>query len=337
MGKEYEHLNQSKRAMLYRLRKEGKSKSEIAQMLDCDRSTVYRELNRNRCEVNKCYLPDTAEKLSSSRRDQSGSKIGRSKKLQQEIEDYLTMGWSPEAIAGRLELESGKQIISHESIYKWIYGEGRHLVLHQHLIRKKRKRGRRPCRKVDSTKIPNRISIHKRPQSHKDCFGVWEGDTIHFAGHKGSILTLYEKRSKLTLGGKMNGLTSEEIIGAVEMIFKSFPEKARISLTLDNGKEFTNHEQLQKKLGLKTYFCDTYCSHQKGGVEHANGILRRSIPKGSRAEDYSSEDIQKYLHQMNSMPRKSLGYKIPYESFLQNLTNQHKIINLMTNGVALQN
>ena len=132
----------------------------------------------------------------------------------------------------------------------------------------------------------------------------------------------------------MNGLTSEEIIGAAEMIFKSIPEQSRISLTLDNGKEFTNHEQLNENLGLKTYFCDTYCSHQKGGVENANGILRRSIPKGSRAEDYSPEDIQKYLHQMNSMPRKSLGYKTAYETFLQNLTNQPKIIKLMTNGVV---
>ncbi len=333
----YGHINQSQRSTLYRLLKEGKSRPEIAQILGCDRSTVYRELKRNQCKINICYLPDTAGKLASSRRHQVGSKIERSKILQQKIEDYLTMGWSPKGITGRLELELNKQIVSHESIYKWIYGEGKDRMLYNYLSRKKRKRGRRPCRKVDKTKIPNRTSIHKRPQSHKDCFGVWEGDTIHFAGHKGSILTLYEKRSKLTLGGKMNGLTSEEIIGAAEMIFKSFPKKARKSLTMDNGKEFTNHEQLRKALGLKTYFCDTYCPHQKGGVEHANGMLRRSIPKGSRAQDYSSEDVQKYLHQMNSTPRESLGYKTPYEIFLQNLTNKPILINLMTNGVALQN
>ena len=88
---------------------------------------------------------------------------------------------------------------------------------------------------------------------------------------------------------------------------------------------------------METYFCDPYASWQKGGVENTNGILRRSIPKGTKYEDCSAEQVQIYLHRMNSTPRKSLGYKTPYESFLQKLNKKTTILNLISPSVALQN
>ena len=302
MGEKYTHLTLDERKQIYRLLADGRSQKHIARALGRNPSCISRELRRNSSE-DLGYLPDSAASLSQKRRTKVGSKIERSKHLQKTIENYLAMDWSPERIAGRLELESDKQTISHESIYKWIYGPGKHKNLHHYLLRKKRKRGQRPSRKVDKSKIPNRISIHERPESYKEQFGHWECDTVHFAGHKGGILTIYEKTTKLTLGAKMHTLKSDETIDYIKTILERLPQKARLSGTFDNGSEFTNHQQLKENLGLETYFCDPYASWQKGGVENANGILRRYVPKGSRADEHTAEDIQKYLQGTSGNPK----------------------------------
>jgi transposase, IS30 family len=336
MEKQYIHLKLEERDEIYRLLADGRSRRYIAKYLGRAPSSISREINRNINKQHQAYFPDAAHSLGSKRRSKRQSKIERSK-LEQKIEDYLAMELSPENIAGRLELELGKQIISHESIYKWIYGAGKCKNLHHYLPRKKQKRGLKPCQKANRSRIPGRISIHKRPENYSKQFGHWEGDTIHLAGNKGAILTLYEKTTKLTLGAKMHTRTSEETIGYLKAILSQLPQKARLSITFDNGSEFFDHQQLNKELNIETFFCDAYASWQKGGVENANGILRRRVPKGTRAEDCSADDVQRYLNRINSTPRKSLGYKTPYESFLQNLTNQTKIVNFMNLDVALQN
>ena len=177
---------------------DGISANEIALYVGLDRSTIYRELKRNSYR-GETYSPDSAHMMASQRRNRPGTKIGRSKYLQTFLSDSLAMELSPQVISGRLALESGEHIISHESIYKWVYGEGKHLELHKYLVRKKRKRGMRPCRKDPPSKIPNRISIHDRPKKFETEFGHWEGDTVIFAGYKEALVTLYEHQSKVTL------------------------------------------------------------------------------------------------------------------------------------------
>lgn len=335
MGKEYNHLSLDERHEIFRLYVERKSQRSVAKAMCRDVSCISRELQRN--SSRGFYLPDTANLLSQKRRIKSGTKIKRSKWLPQNIEEHLAMGWSPEVIAGRLEQESGKHIISHESIYKYIYDTAKEKELYRHLVRKKRKRGRRPSKKANNVKIPERISIHQRPKSYSGEFGHWECDTVHFAGHQGAILTLYEKVTKITLGAKISTRTAGETLDYMKTIFKKLPAEARRSATFDNGLEFYEHQQLKNALNMETYFRDTYASWQKGGVENANGILRRSIPKQTRAENCSADQVQICLRRMNITPRKSLGYKTPYESFLQNINKQTKILNLISPSVALQN
>jgi IS30 family transposase len=337
MGKKYTHLTLDERHEIYRLLAGGRSRRSIAEAIGRDVSCISRELRRNCSEKQGSYLPDSADSLSRIRRHKSGTKIERSKQLQQNIEEHLAMGWSPEVIAGRLEQELGKQIISHESIYKYIYDTAKEKELHRYLVRRKRKRGQRFSQKINTTKIPGRICIHQRPESYNDEFGHWEGDTVHFAGHKEVILTIYEKSTKLTLGAKMHTRTAEETIDNMKTIFAKIPAEARRSVTFDNGLEFSEHQQLKGSVNMETYFCDPYSSWQKGGVENANGILRRFILKGTRADDCSAKQVQTYLKRMNSTPRKSLGYMTPYESFLQKTNKQTKMLTLISSTVALQN
>jgi transposase, IS30 family len=333
MGKRYTQLSHDERFKIYELLAAHKSLREIAKTLGRSPSSISREIKRNCPQKENVYFPDTANSLSIARRNKPLTKIERSKDLAKTIEDSLAMGWSPEVIAGRLELDSGKQIISHESIYKYTYKAG----LQHLLLRKKRKRGQRSCRKANQSKIPGRVSIHKRPESYETEFGHWECDTVYLAGHKEVILTMYERKTKLLLGAKMSTRTASETIDFMKTIIDSLPVQARRSLTFDNGSEFFEHQQLVNAFDLETYFCDAYASWQKGGVENANGILRRFVPKKTKTEDCSAEQVQEYLKRINSTPRKSLGYKTPYEFFLQEVTKQTIILNLITSSVALQN
>jgi len=340
MEKEYSHLTKEDRDKLFDLNRSGIIKKKIAEELGCSRATVYRELGRNKCPKNNIYLPDTAENLYRLRRHRSGSKLARHKELQQIIEKQLIEKWSPEAISGRLKEEKFDHTISHESIYKFAYGEGLYLNWAKYFLRRKRQRGLRPSKKVDKIKIPGRVGIQDRLEEHEKGFGNWEGDTIIYAGHKGAIVTLYERKSKLLLGAKMNTKTTKETMDNIEIIFSTLPKKFRRSLTMDNGLEFYDHQRLTKELGMSTYFCAPFASWQKGGVENANGIVRRWVPKKTPQEETSPEEIQAIFRRINSTPRKSLGFKTPYEVYLTEILGKPMILSLLrTNqpSVALRN
>jgi IS30 family transposase len=336
MERKYHHLRREDRNQIYLLHEAGISVTMIAEKLGVHKSTISRELKRNK-DDSLGYLPDSAHMQAFQRRHRLGSKIERSKALQDFLSDYLAMGLSPEVMAGRLKLEKEKHVISHESIYKWIYGAGKNLKLHRYLIRAKRKRGYRPCLKEKTPRIPDRVSIHQRPEHYQQEFGHWEGDTVIFAQHQGALVTLYERQSKLILAQKVERKTAENVTGAIRHMLHDLPESARQSITFDNGTEFAAHKQVQDILMTKqTFFCDPYASWQKGGVENANGIIRRDIPKGTQAKHYSEQNINEIITQINNTPRKSLNFFTPIEIFNACVANQKTISSHLFNAVALQ-
>lgn len=314
MGIQHSHLREDQRKELYKLKQAGKGAREISDTLGCHRSTIYREIKSN--SVEGYYLPDSAHKQAQSRRNRPGSKIERSSDLQKTIETRIKMGWSPKAIAGRLELDKGRQIISHESIYKWIYKEGSRLQLYKKLARKKVKRGRFLSKRQRTSKIKNRTSIHERPDITND-FGHWEGDLVLFKGHKGAVVTLYEKKSKVLIAKKLTSKNTQSTIDCIMDSLIRLPKSARKTITFDNGLEFAAHNNIQKNINMKTYFCDPYAAWQKGGIENANGILRRFMPKKTLAQDVSPSLLGSWVQRINRIPRKSLNFLSPYEFFLQ--------------------
>jgi transposase, IS30 family len=118
MGTRYSHLSLEERCRLRGMMEMGLSLSEMARRLGRHRSTVQRELGRNRCVDG--YRPDSARRRAWARKLR-GSKIARSTRLRVHVEDRLAMGWSPEQIAGRMELDGAEHTISIESIYRHAY------------------------------------------------------------------------------------------------------------------------------------------------------------------------------------------------------------------------
>ena len=86
-----------------------------------------------------------------------------------------------------------------------------------------------------------------------------------------------------------------------------------LSITRDNGMENRNHEQLP----IPSFFCDPYSSWQKGGVEHANKMIRQYFPKGTDFRTVSQKEVDRVVSIINSKPRKILGYRSALECALK--------------------
>jgi IS30 family transposase len=292
---------------------------EIARRLGRHRGTIHREMGRNRCVDG--YRPDSAARRAWARKLR-GSRIMRSTRLREHVEDRLAMGWSPEQIAGRMELEEVEHRVSAESIYRHAYSPaGRQAGLPRQLAQRKAKRGRRRRNGRREPAIPNRVSIHQRPtKAHlRSQFGHWEGDLVHFRRQRDILLTLQERKTRLTLARRLLSKDAELTASAIAAELGGLPAKARRTITHDNGGEFARHATVTAATGVRAFFCDPHSPWQRGGIENANGLLRRDLPRKTRLDGYTDDDIDDIVWNLNSTPRKCLGYKTPIEAFAANL------------------
>ena len=318
MGKKYEQLNLEKRERLYALSQQNFQANTIADLLGCHRATIYRELNRNKTRIG--YLPDKAHKMALDRCD-NGLKIDRNPELKDYIVSKLQEGWSPEIITNCLKKERGISVISHETIYAYIYSkEGRKNDLYLSLKKRRKKRKAKMACKSKKTCIPNRVSIHERPKNieERDECGHWEGDLVLFSNSSTNLITLRERKSRVFLAiknpSKHADTTSKNII-------KKFKGRKKIlieTLTLDNGGEFARHEDIARALKIDTFFCDPYSSYQKGSVENGNGVLRYDLPRSSNIDSLSQKQIDKIVDKINNRPMKCLDFRTPSEVFMEN-------------------
>ena len=172
--------------------------------------------------------------------------------------------------------------------------------------------------------IPNRISIESRPlgATNRTRYGHFEGDTIvsgKKTGSRAAIAVIYERRAKYIDARKITSLAPGKFTAGVnDMISET---KAQ-SISLDNGIENRKHEQIS----VPAYFCDPYSSWQKGGVEQANKMIRRFIPKGADLTLYSDDDVRYIINILNNKPRKLLNYATPMENMVENNLFKNKKI-----------
>jgi IS30 family transposase len=322
MEKRYTQLTSSQRQHLYSLHLGGFGVSAIARQLGCDKSTISRELKRNK--NNGLYLPDTAQMLATRRR-QRGCKIERNKELRDYICSKLaTENWSPLRISGRMKRDKTTSYACPETIYRFIYSPaGKAYQLYEHLFKAKPKRTHKKGKKIRKILIPNRISIHDRPEAaaNRAEIGHWEGDLVLYQGQRENLLTLQDRHSRLILIAKNPSKHKENTHQMMRSRLKPYPKHARKTITLDNGGEFAAHEKLNK-INCKAFFCDPYASWQKGGLEHANGRIRRFLPKHTDLSKISHADIDKIQQKLNNMPMKCLNYQTPNEVFMANINNR---------------
>ena len=110
-----------------------------------------------------------------------------------------------------------------------------------------------------------------------------------------------------------------ETISTVLAVFARVDPRLRESITFDNDTAFAQHALLRTMRDMTTWFCDAYASWQKGGIENANGRLRRWLPRHLDIDRTSDQDIQEILLTTNLTPRKCLGFKTPFQALLAEL------------------
>jgi IS30 family transposase len=294
--------------------------SIMARILGKDVSSIYRELSRN--ESSGYYQSHTANSIAWERRTASKTRPKRGNDtLMREIETRFKQDHSPEQIAGRLKEEypdNPSMHISYETIYTHLYmriraGED----LSKHFRHGKRKRRKRLSRKDKRGIIPNRTFIEERPSivESKSRLGDFEGDTMEGGGKKGYIATFTDRKSKYLIAFPMKTKSATEMVQGAEKAFAVIPPDCIHTLTVDNGKEFTFHENLGVAIGADVYFAHPYHSWERGLNEHTNGLLRQYHPKKQPLDGLREKDLARSVDKLNNRPRRSLGYRTPHEVF----------------------
>lgn len=313
--KKYQHLSQKERFKLYDYIQKGVSPSEISKKLNRSRSTISRELKRNR--VGSRYLPDSAQKLYLSRYPGRPKKINPDTALYHYIRYKLMAGWSPEQISGRMKVERKPYYVCHETIYQYIYKERQGKDWYTCLARAKPKRGKRKGRKVGSGKYLYIRPIHYRPAEvmARQQIGHWEGDTIGFSADKyENITTLVERKSRYLLMIKNKNRQSENVMKDIQKVLIQLPRFKRRTITFDQGSEFAQWRSLENQTKCLVYYCDPHSPWQRGTNENTNGRIRRFLPRSTPIQSLSQIDIDWICKKMNSIPRKILDFHTPKEA-----------------------
>ncbi|WGR74205.1 MULTISPECIES: IS30 family transposase [unclassified Bradyrhizobium] len=308
------------RCEIARLSANGSSIRQIAAALDRSPSTISRELKRNR-GVQVGYKPGYAEQQTRARR-WKGSRLEHDAGLRGTVLAGLSRGWSPEQVAGRLARERGRKVISHESIYRFIYAQiarTTDFAWRRYLPRGKSKRGRRGRRGGSPASfIEGRVSLDQRPIEAADrkTHGHWEADLMMFSKYGQAILAVHERTSRLLVGVRLESKLASGVAGHLVRLFKALPRPLRRTVTFDNGTEFAGHLSLQSLL-IKTFFCAPHAPWQKGGIENAIGRMRRFIPRKTDLAKLPTRRLRQSIAAYNNTPRKCLDFRTPAEAFSQ--------------------
>jgi IS30 family transposase len=161
--------------------------------------------------------------------------------------------------------------------------------------------------------ILSKVQIDDRPKHIEKRIeaGHWEGDTIIGKNHKGAIITNVERKSGKLIATKVSNKTAQAILNATVLDFKDLPASLCVTMTYDNGKEFSFHKDIEDQTNFTVYFAHAYSPWERGTNENTNGLLRQFIPKGTDFDNVTDEDLQKYVNLINNRPRKRHGFKSP--------------------------
>jgi len=316
----YRHLTRDDREEIAALRAAGHSMRAVAAAVGKAPSSISRELKRNAPDSGR-YAAHVADGAYMARR-QRLALLERDKRLAGFVRDRLTEGWSPQQISGWLQsgAELGLRAIAMETIYAFLYRAGQKAEQLWRFLARRHKRRRKPAARRSRDTIKDRVSIHERPENVNDRseIGHWEGDLV-ICQRTRPVLVLHERKTRLTLAARLTGKGAAETASVIMAIFRRLDPVLRQSITFDNDTAFARHTLLREALKMATWFCDAYASWQKGGIENANGRLRRWLPRQTNLDELSDEDLQEIVMTYNLTPRKCLGYITPIQALFKDL------------------
>jgi IS30 family transposase len=315
------HLKQEQIYCIITLHEQGMSLRKIAQAIGCHFSTVSRILT-----AVSPFQFDSKTKAEALLYRRAKCRNHRSPykykgELKSACETLLRQGRAPAEVVGRMKV-LGLPTVSHETLYLAIYRDKSNKGdLYNFLPRRRKTRVSRSLKAKPRGKLSNPISIANRPPeaASPTQLGHFEADTVILKGHQGAILTLVDKYSKRLFTALLEDRTADRVQKALVRIVKRLPYRA-LTITVDNGKEFAQHELVTSQTGAQVYFCTPYSSWERGLNEQTNGLLRRYIPKKTSYHEVTQKQLNHYTLRINRTYKKCLLFKTPLEFELSALS-----------------
>jgi len=289
--------------------------SEMADHLGRHRSTLYREVKRNQSVHDGRYRASHSVEKASGRKRRSRRNLRYGPGEFAAIEAMIREEHSPEQIVGRRKLE-GQAVMSHETIYRWIWADKRcGGTLWRHLRGARKQRRKRYGRYDSRGRLAGKKLIEQRPAvvANRERIGDWEMDTVHGRGNA-CVVTVVERKTGLVRIGPIQRATKELTLErTVELLG---PERERVkTITADNGTEFHNYRELENILGTQVYFATPHHAWERGTNENTNGLIRQYLPKGTNLSGLTQRQCDRIAEQLNNRPRLRLGFKTPNEVY----------------------
>lgn len=314
--KTYFQLTLQQRTQFQILKANGTRIVDIAERLGVHHSSLYREKARN--AGSGIYDSCAAHDLAKSRKAIPRSPTKCTPENKNLVEEALGEDLSPDVIAGRAKLTGVGPRICCTTIYHIIEQDrdagGKLFRLLPHKGRKYRKNRTGVQRKGKLQTLPEQeigtrpVGINERREpGHLEMDLVFSGETIW--------LTFVDRYTRKIEIRALPSKESEPI--ALEIVILLNEASIR-SLTTDRGLEWAAINRFVLgicKSKVAVYFCNAYCSWEKGAIENANRLLRRYFPKGKNLpwSDEQRIEAKRVADLMNRKPRKILGYRTPDE------------------------
>lgn len=313
----YQQLTLEERVLISYLLKQGFNLSEVARQLGRHRSTITRELARNRCDgIDNYYRYFRAHRRTVARRRRSRRNRHYTERDFAVVRRFLRREWSPEQIVGIIRrFKLMKRRMSHETIYQYIWRDkaaGGQLWRH---LRQSSKQRRKRYSAYDSRgRLAGKRNIAERAKiiETRRTLGHWEIDTVIGKGSKDCIVTLVERKSGYTLIGKLLDRTTKSLNKRCIKLQSREPTKF-ITITADNGTEFNQYPDIEAATNTRFYFANPHHSWERGTNENTNGLIRQYIPKGTSMEGLTQAQCDRIAKKLNTRPRKRHGFKTPEE------------------------
>jgi transposase, IS30 family len=323
-GMQYEQLSAEERYSIAAMRTRGASTQAIALQLKRHKSSIYREVKRNCSKYDGAYRPGPAGEKTRGRRARSrrNQRFGPTQFLP--VEKLLREQFSPQQIVGRGKLE-GIKLMSHETIYLWIWADKqRGGTLWQHL-RGARKLKRKRYGRYDSRgRLAGKKMITSRPPvvEARSRIGDWEIDTVHGSG-KACVVTVVERSTGLVRIGKLPRATGQHTLERTVEILQ--PDRDRLkTITADNGAEFHIYKQIEEQLATQVYFATPHHAWERGSNENTNGLIRQYLPKGTNLNAVTQTQCEAIAEKLNNRPRQRHGFQTPNELYYASSTPRRR-------------
>jgi IS30 family transposase len=340
MNTDYRHLNVDERAFIQLALERSYTLRAIARSVQRAPSTISRELARNAwIRPPKCrgrgrprlaggYRAVQAQERAVllTQTPRVSRRLAPGNGLWEQVVRLLRRRHSPEQISGilrRMHPGEPQRNASHETIYTALYAMPRGELRSELIscLRQARRRRLPRARGEDRRgKITNMVSIHMRPPEIEERVipGHWEGDLIKGIRGKSVVGTLVERSTLFVTLAKIRDATADAAVTGFSHVLKRIDAQRRLSLTYDQGREMAAHQRLTKITGVKVYFADPHSPWQRGINENTNGLLRQYLPKNADLSVLKQSELDAIAWQLNTRPRKSLGWKCPAELFIPN-------------------